>query len=271
LVKILVIIPTFNNSKHIEKTLKSIPHDFDICIIDSGSSDNTIQIAKKFTSQIIIRKMLKWDAGDQRNFAKNSVSPNYSYLFYLDSDEIMSSALCDELRDLTILNKTIYGAVRSLYHLFGVPLFSISRDTYHDRLLFGDKICNDPFTSSPGEVFKIKRNKVYKLSEYYHHNVDANGFFNWLFRIFGYAFHNGYKDAVFLWFRKKRLSKNFDTIRRFRILLLVFLPILYFTYYLIYRKCYRDGLVGIFFSICMSLAYLVYPFGFMWFLASNKK
>ena len=41
MVKILVIIPTFNNSKHIEKTLKSIPHDFDnILAIESGLGES---------------------------------------------------------------------------------------------------------------------------------------------------------------------------------------------------------------------------------------
>jgi glycosyltransferase involved in cell wall biosynthesis len=55
-----VIMPTFNSDKTIEKALMSIRNqDYDqskieILVIDGGSTDNTIKIAKQYNSEIII-------------------------------------------------------------------------------------------------------------------------------------------------------------------------------------------------------------------------
>ncbi|MEK6897328.1 MAG: glycosyltransferase [Nanoarchaeota archaeon] len=50
-----VIIPAYNEEETIEKTLKSVLKsdypDFDVIVIDDGSSDNTLKIARKFENE----------------------------------------------------------------------------------------------------------------------------------------------------------------------------------------------------------------------------
>src|SRR3989338_2176024 len=50
-----VIIPAYNEEETIEKTLKSVLKsdypDFEVIIIDDGSSDNTLKIARKFENE----------------------------------------------------------------------------------------------------------------------------------------------------------------------------------------------------------------------------
>jgi glycosyltransferase involved in cell wall biosynthesis len=48
-----VVIPAKNESKFIEKTLKSIEPSVGIIVVDDGSSDDTALIAKKYTSRVI--------------------------------------------------------------------------------------------------------------------------------------------------------------------------------------------------------------------------
>ena len=51
-----IVIRTLNEGKHLEKLLTSICDqnytDWEIILIDSGSTDNTIEIAERYTSNI---------------------------------------------------------------------------------------------------------------------------------------------------------------------------------------------------------------------------
>ena len=53
---ITVIIPSFNEENYIQDCLQSVTFANQIILIDSFSSDNTIEIAKKFNCEIIQRK-----------------------------------------------------------------------------------------------------------------------------------------------------------------------------------------------------------------------
>ena len=268
--KIITIIPTINNSEHILETIKSAKKIGHVAIIDSGSSDNTEMIARKEGCYFYERKISPWDAGSQRNFAYSLWKNDYDWVLFLDSDEIISEVLANEIKQTICDSNFNYYSIRSQYHLFTKELKSISFNTYHDRLV-STNLNNDIFTSSPGEVFNLqKRNQVGKLRHSYIHNVDAKGFLNWVWRIFQYSFQNGSIDAKNIKRQTVRKAKNYSFIRRYRILFLFLLPIPYFFYYIFVRKCFRDGFVGFVFAFIMSTAYFSYPFGFVKGLLSAK-
>lgn len=53
--KISVVIPALNEESHLEKTLQSITKqegDYEFFVVDGGSSDNTVTIAKRYTTVI---------------------------------------------------------------------------------------------------------------------------------------------------------------------------------------------------------------------------
>lgn len=53
--KISVIIPTLNEESHIEKTLQSVVKqegDYEVCVVDGGSTDNMVAIAKRYACVI---------------------------------------------------------------------------------------------------------------------------------------------------------------------------------------------------------------------------
>ena len=268
--KVITIIPTFNNAEHILETIKSAKAIGQVAIIDSGSTDDTKAIAEKEGCYFYERKIIPWDAGDQRNFAYSLWKNNYDWVLFLDSDEIISEVLANEIKQTICTSNYNYYSIRSQYHLFRKKLESISFNTFHDRLVSTD-LNTDIFTSSPGEVFNLEdRNQIGKLKHSYIHNVDAKGFLDWVLRIFQYSFQNGFIDVKNIKEKKLRRTKNYGFVRRYRIIFLFSLPILYFFYYIFVRKCLKDGFVGLMFALIMSLAYLSYPFGFIKGLFSAK-
>lgn len=263
--RLAVVFLTFNNEEHILNSITSVScFEIPIFVVDSGSEDDTINIVKPFCEDVFIRKLNPWDAGNQRNYAYQKLKDKFKYLLFLDSDEIFTVEL---LKEINVFNGTA-GAIRSLYTIWGRPLYSISINTYHDRLLCTN-INLDPFTRYPGEVFNLGRSDVDLLKSYYIHNVDAKGIRNWLFRILEYSYSNGRLDCRALLNNSKRKSKNYFYVRRYRIVFGFFLPIVYLLYYFFVRKCFKDGIAGIYFSLCMSFAYIVYPIGFISLLWSK--
>lgn len=91
--KITAIIPTFNEETDIEKAIKSVLWCDEIIIIDSFSTDNTLQIAQKYDVKIIQREYNY--SANQKNWiipqAKNE------WIFLLDADEILSDKLHQEI------------------------------------------------------------------------------------------------------------------------------------------------------------------------------
>ncbi|MCE7699906.1 MAG: glycosyltransferase [Methanobacterium paludis] len=81
-------IPTFNSSRTLERCLKSIVeqkyHDIEIIIVDNGSGDNTVEIAKKYTDKIYFDDGL---LGSVRQTSLEKATGNVIALF--DSDIII--------------------------------------------------------------------------------------------------------------------------------------------------------------------------------------
>ena len=79
-----VIIIVKNGEEFIERALKSAVWANEIIILDSGSSDNTLEISKKYTDNIHISET--WPGfGKQRQNAQKLA--NSDWIFMLDADE----------------------------------------------------------------------------------------------------------------------------------------------------------------------------------------
>ncbi len=73
----------------------------EIIIVDTGSSDNTIDIAKKFTTKVFSFKWLE-DFSAARNFSIKKATKDW--IIWLDPDEIIDEADMKELNDLLTEN-----------------------------------------------------------------------------------------------------------------------------------------------------------------------
>ena len=85
-----VILITKNAERTIETTLKSASWASEIVVLDSGSTDNTLNIVKNYTSKIFISE--SWPGfGVQRQHAQNYATNDW--ILMLDADEQISEPL----------------------------------------------------------------------------------------------------------------------------------------------------------------------------------
>ena len=81
--KITAIIPTLNEEIHLADAIRSVSFADEIIVIDSFSTDSTIEIAEKMNVKIIQRKFD--DFSSQKNFAIEAAAHDWIYI--LDADE----------------------------------------------------------------------------------------------------------------------------------------------------------------------------------------
>jgi len=90
---ITVIIPTYNNSKYICQAIESVLaqtfNNFEIIVIDDGSTDNTRSLLNKFNSQIRYIYQNNQGPASARNNALKFVKSDY--ICFLDSDDLWSN------------------------------------------------------------------------------------------------------------------------------------------------------------------------------------
>ena len=89
-----VIILTLNEEENLGKCIKSAAASDDIVVLDSGSTDRTIEIAKAAGARVYHRKFDNF-AG-QRNYAQTQIPFRNPWVFHLDADEQMTPELVEE-------------------------------------------------------------------------------------------------------------------------------------------------------------------------------
>ena len=86
------VIPTFNAGHHLYRCLRSIAdmegsESVNMLVIDGGSTDNTLEIAKEFNSRIIIKKgMYSNGINGARNFGLKIMRSNYYWQVDADNE-----------------------------------------------------------------------------------------------------------------------------------------------------------------------------------------
>jgi glycosyltransferase involved in cell wall biosynthesis len=86
-----VVILTLNEESNLPGCLRSAAGSDDIVIIDSGSTDATVRIAREAGARVFTRPFDNFAA--QRNFAQTQVSFRHAWIFHLDADETFTPEL----------------------------------------------------------------------------------------------------------------------------------------------------------------------------------
>lgn len=94
-----VVILTYNEEKNIEDCLKSV-HGWtkDIFIVDSYSTDRTLQIAREYTDKIFQHKFETHSK--QWKWAIENLTPESEWILGLDADQRVSDELREELSEI---------------------------------------------------------------------------------------------------------------------------------------------------------------------------
>jgi len=92
---ISVIICCCNNEKTIEAACRSCAWADELIVLDSGSTDRTVEIARKYTDRIVVEP---WRGHSRtKRFAADKLA-THDWIFFVDSDEEVDEALAEEIQ-----------------------------------------------------------------------------------------------------------------------------------------------------------------------------
>ena len=97
--KFSCLILTYNEEINIARCLSSLDWCDDIVIIDSGSTDKTLDIARQYGVRVLQRPFD--DFASQRNFGLDEGALNHDWVLHLDADEIVTQELQTQLANLS--------------------------------------------------------------------------------------------------------------------------------------------------------------------------
>ncbi|MCI7344290.1 MAG: glycosyltransferase [Fusobacterium necrophorum] len=111
--KISAVIIVFNEERCINRCITSLINKVDeIIILDTGSTDNTINFIKKYNSHIIKLYNYNWNYNfsEARNFAKSKATNEW--IFFIDADEYLDSSsniklLLNSFNNIPIINSLV--------------------------------------------------------------------------------------------------------------------------------------------------------------------
>jgi glycosyltransferase involved in cell wall biosynthesis len=92
-----VIIPVRNEERNLPRCLESLRGAGEVYVIDSGSTDATVDIARSFDTKVV---QFHYHGGwpKKRQWAMNTLPLAYDWILLLDADEMLTPELAEEIR-----------------------------------------------------------------------------------------------------------------------------------------------------------------------------
>jgi len=176
-VAISVFIICKNEERIIERTLMQARMLADeLIVVDSGSTDGTIEIAKRYADKLVHQDWLGYAA--QKNYALSLCTQDWC--LSLDADEVLPDALIAEIKSSLggaqrLSNDEAYAIARKLYLGSKWLRFGGYYPDYHLRLFprgaakFAQRAVHESLTLEPGiRVHKLK----HALEHYAYDDID---------------------------------------------------------------------------------------------------
>ncbi|WP_442266265.1 glycosyltransferase family 2 protein [Tenacibaculum sp. ZS6-P6] len=104
--KISAALITFNEEQNIARTLEKLVWCDEIVVIDSFSSDDTVEICKSYGAKVFQKEFNGY--GEQKSFLVSKCS--YDWVLSIDADEVLTNELIDEIKTEFCKEKIPYKA-----------------------------------------------------------------------------------------------------------------------------------------------------------------
>lgn len=134
--KFCIITPTYNRGAIIERAINSILNqtyqEFELVIVDDGSTDNTIEVLRKYSEDARI-KIIETNQNRGVNCARNTglknVSNDVSWITFLDSDDEFFLNALEKI-------KSVIETKSSEINYFRFPVKYTNGDSYNNTALY---------------------------------------------------------------------------------------------------------------------------------------
>lgn len=257
------IVLTLNEEKNILRCLNSLINFERIIVLDSGSSDSTIQLARRFGADIYINKPSgTFLFSEQRNWALLNCSICTQWALFIDADERVPTPLSTELdcflsSPATQKIDACYLAPRYIF-LKKWLRFSQHYPNWHPRLV---RVSSSRFAGGMWETFQdlstqpLTSSRVAYIKTPYDHIAFSKGLDDWLVKHLRYSDWDAQVVLDYLHqnplFDKSALSRK-TNLRVLSIRLWFLRPILRFIHKYFFSLGFLDGWEGLLFCSLMS-------------------
>ena len=172
-IKISCVLITFNEQENIRKTLKAVEWCDEIIVVDSGSTDSTLEICKDFNCRIFHRDFDGY--GTQKRFAV--LKANNDWILSLDADEVVTENLKNEIMNELVSNEgnfTGYFLPRRLFFLgrkfnhgreskdYQLRLFNKNYGSYTDDTVHEKVVVNGDVKKLKGELLHYSYSNIHQ-------------------------------------------------------------------------------------------------------------
>lgn len=255
-----VLILTLNEEANLPRCLDSVRWCDDIVVLDSFSTDKTVEIAKAAGARVIQRKFDNW--ASHQNWAVANIEFRHPWVYYSDADEVLTEELSNEIQAVTADEARAEVAYRVRYKnmFFGRWLkYSSMYPVWILRLFRPGKVHWERLVNPVPVVDGAEG----RLQEHFLHYSFNKGLSAWVTKHGQYAkleaeesIRSLREDAV-PW----RAIFSFDSVRRRKALKtlsfrLPFRPLLRFAYMYGLRGGFLDGRAGLIY--CRLIAFYEY-------------
>lgn len=231
---ISVIIITKNEEKNIKECLESVKWAEEIILVDSFSTDKTLEIAKNYTDKIFLRE---WKGfAEQKKFALNQATNEW--ILSIDADERVSHQLKEKIESLL---KT-----KEIEKYDG---FLIKRENY-----FLGKVIRGCGWGNDYQLRLFRKNKTDLTKRLVHEGFVVNGSIGKIKEPMLHFSYQSFNDAI----NKINHYSSLEALEKFskkkvNAISILFTPFIYFLQHFIFRFGFIDGIYGLFVSLLHGL------------------
>ncbi|MBA4385881.1 MAG: hypothetical protein C0410_14175 [Anaerolinea sp.] len=234
--KISALVVTFNEEKRLRECLQSVSFCDQIVVVDLGSTDNSVKIAKEFATDFIIHKLVPVV---EEIWPEIFPSLKYDWILRVDPDEIFPEDIIGKVGGIILSDNTNVGilTIPYQYYFLGKPLNytiwggvrNLPKIINRQRINLHMRVHNGFSLKVGFETLDIASKEQSAVKHYW---ADS---YKQLF-----AKHNRYI--------KNEGKSRYERAERFSLFLCIKEPIRAIRYSLFFRDGWRDGCVGIFLS-----------------------
>ena len=257
--KVSALILTCNEESNISACMDALGWCDDIVVIDSGSTDATVEIARARGARVLHRAFD--DFASQRNYGLREGGLRYEWVLHLDADEVVTPAFRDKLLALSVDPRLDAYRIPSKTMLFGKWLRHAGMyPSYQVRLGHRERLRFKQF--GHGQREDLPPERIGTFHEPYLHYTFSHGLTKWLEKHLRYAADEARQIAAQRRQRSSPAANLFatDATGRRRALKgaadrlpLITRPFARFAYVYVVRLGFLDGAAGAIYAMMLAV------------------